>query len=109
MISTSTQIIGEKPQTVSGPLWGIIHPSVVLTLMMVSRAVREVIYAARHCLLGLQHQGELGGSVGGGRGRLYLLASLFLHVNPTPSILCQRLQFLCSSLVIQMHGRGVGG
>lgn len=60
MISTSTQIIGEKPQTVSGPLWGIIHPSVVLTLMIVSRAVREVIYAARHCLLGLQHQGELG-------------------------------------------------
>ncbi|XP_073751799.1 potassium channel subfamily K member 10 isoform X2 [Callorhinus ursinus] len=34
IISPSTQIIGEKPQTVSGPLWVIIHPTVVLKLTM---------------------------------------------------------------------------
>lgn len=39
IISLSTQIIGEKPQTVSGPPWVIIHPTVVLTLMMVSCAI----------------------------------------------------------------------
>ena len=36
IISLSTQIIREKPQTVSGPLWVIIHPTVVLTLLVVS-------------------------------------------------------------------------
>lgn len=39
IISPSTQIIGGKPQTVSGPPWVIIHPTVVLTLMMVSCAI----------------------------------------------------------------------
>lgn len=65
IISPSTQIIGEKPQTVSGPLWVIIHPIVVLALMMVSCAVQKVIYAARHCLMALQHWGKLEGGVQG--------------------------------------------
>lgn len=43
-----------------------------------------------------------------GVGHHYLLASLFLHISCTPSSLCERLQFLSSTLVIQMHGRGVG-
>lgn len=65
IISQRTQIIGEKPQTVSGPLWVIIHPIVVLALMMVSCAVQKVIYAARHCLMGLQHWGKVEGGVQG--------------------------------------------
>lgn len=39
MISPNTQIIGEKPQTVIGPLWAIIYPCAALTLMMASCAV----------------------------------------------------------------------
>lgn len=41
VISLSTQIIGEKPQTVSGPLWVTIHSPVVLTLLMVALDVRN--------------------------------------------------------------------
>lgn len=64
MISPSTQIIGEKPQTVSGPLWVIVHLSVELALMTVSHAVWRVIYTARLQVMGLQHWGQLGGRGG---------------------------------------------
>lgn len=39
MISPSTQIIGEKPQTVMDPLRAIIYPCAALTLMMASCVV----------------------------------------------------------------------
>lgn len=39
MISPSTQIIGEKPPTVIGPLWAIAYSRAALTLMMTSCAV----------------------------------------------------------------------
>lgn len=68
MISPSTQIIGEKPQTVSGPLWVIVHRSVELALVMVSHAIRRVIYAARLRGMGLQLWGQLGGRGGGPSG-----------------------------------------
>lgn len=64
MISLSTQIIGEKPQTVSGPLWLIVHLRVELALVTVSHAIRRVIYAARLRVMGLQHWGQLGGRGG---------------------------------------------
>lgn len=60
MISLSTQIIGEKPQTASGPLWAIDHLRVMLTLMMVSHAVKRMIYTAGFCLMGLQCWGQVG-------------------------------------------------
>lgn len=75
MISLNTQIIGEKPQTVSGPLADISHPCVVLTLTMVLHAAGSVIYAAGSCLVG-------GTSLGTGQGpwlRELPPTPLFLH------------------------------
>lgn len=105
MISPSTQIIGEKPQTVSGPLWVIVHLRVELALVMVSHAIRRVIYAARLRIMGLQHGGQLGGR---GGSKWLLPLSLFLHINLRPASLGRGGSFCYAFQVVLKH-RGSGG
>lgn len=87
IISPSTQIIGEKPQTVSGLLWVIIHSAVVLTLVMVSCAFQNSDLCSPALPYGLQPQGKLGAGylLGGGasKGHLYLFPS---YQPPTPRL-----------------------
>lgn len=105
MISPSTQIIGEKPQTVSGPLWVIVLLSVKLAFMTVSHVVRRVIYPAGLGVTGLQHWRQLRGR---GGSKWWLPLSLFLLINLRPTSLERGCSFRYTSQVV-LKQRSVGG
>lgn len=90
MISPSTQIIGEKPQTVSGPLWVIVLLSVKLALMTVSHVVRRVIYPAGLGVTGLQHWRQLRGR---GGGQVMVTPVTLPSHQPQAHLTWKRLQF----------------
>lgn len=103
IISLSTQITGEKPQTVSGPLRAIAHPRVALTLRMMSRAAQSSDLRSPAWPHGMIAWG--GGDLGGGASKGSLTPLLFFHINLRPASFCERLWILCYTfLVVLMPG-----
>lgn len=106
MISLSTQIIGEKPQTVSGPLWVTIHPSVVLTLLMVALDVRNSDLCSWALPYGIT---ALVGRVwwGASEGSLPPFFSLPFYQPQAPHF--QRGCSFCYTLILRQGGDGEDG